>query len=202
MGWKFIESKKSWFSTNPNTVEYLYVFVYQNSPKLAPFFFLRKGARFPFDMALLQSPKMVEGSIHRWKVVLPKTCHQETVNVIKNSFTVPLIWNAQCKLLWPAIVDEIAAPLVNHFTNYRESLIKKSCGCPMIDGYDILWWFPPLRMQSSLAGWQITCSGSKNLRNTFKNSLQKPGPKDKPKVYPYVYTCIYIYIYTWTFPFV
>ena len=27
----------------------------------------------------------------------------------------------------------------------------------------------------------------------FKNSLQKPGPKDKPKVYLYIY--IYMYVY-------
>lgn len=87
-------------------------------PKVGTFHFFLESARFPFDMADFSIAQNGGGKKKKPLKNRPtKTCHQETVNVIKNSFTVPLIWNAQCKLLWPAIVDEIAAPLVNQVTN-------------------------------------------------------------------------------------
>lgn len=95
------------------------MFLFNKTPQSWHFsYFFLESARFPFDMADFSIAQNGGGKKKKPLKNRPtKTCHQETVNVIKNSFTVPLIWNAQCKLLWPAIVDEIAAPLVNQVTN-------------------------------------------------------------------------------------
>lgn len=102
---------------------------------------------------------------------------QETVNVIKDSLTVPLIWNAQCKLLWPAIVDEIAAPSVNQNTNIGSHKTLADCGL-----YFVYFGYPP--SQDSMF----------RLKKSEK-TLQKQPPKTRTGEQTQG-----IPIYTWTFP--